>query len=187
MTNPKTSQVWIDCGYNLFAQEGPEAIKVERLAQILDLNKSGFYHYFGDRQSFIEQLMKKHLKDAELLADDFREVQEFDPQFMEVLIKYTLTVMAHNQLVRNRHDDLLTKTYHQVNDMIDPIIIRLFADFIGFKDHLEFSGKYYGQVRDGFYTQISFDRMTYPFLKDYLYQAREVIQLAATLASKATS
>jgi len=182
-----TSESWLDCGYELFSQEGLEEIKVERLAQILNLNKSGFYHYFGSRQSFMEQLMKKHFKIAGILVQDLRSVEEFDPQFIEVLIKHSTAIMVHNQLVRNRHDGLLNKTYHLVNDIVDPVVIPLFADFIGFKDYVDFSAKYYRQVRDGFYTQISFDRMTYPFLRDFLHQAKEVLQQAANLASLNTS
>lgn len=178
---------WIETGYSLFAVDGLEGIQVERLARTLDLNKSGFYHYFGDRESYLEALMKKHLKLSESLAQDFNQVQHFDPQFMEVLIKYTTPVMVHNQLVRNRHHDLLIQTYHQVNAIVDPVVARLFAEFIGFQDHLEFTTKYYSQVRDMFYTQISFERMNYTFLRDFLYQAKEVIQQAAAIASRADS
>jgi AcrR family transcriptional regulator len=187
MTNSTTRQTWIDTGYDLFAKEGLEGIQVERLARILNLNKSGYYHYFGDRNSYIESLMQKQIEYAHQLVKDFSQVRQFDPQFMEVLIKHTTAVMVHNQLVRNRHDELLLQTYQQVNDIVDPVVIRLFADFIGFKDYLEFATKYYSQVRDMFYTQISFERMNYPFLRDFMYQAKEVIQQAAAIASKADS
>jgi hypothetical protein len=47
MTNSKkTIQGWLDVGYKIFAHEGPEGIQVERLARILGVNKSGFYHFF---------------------------------------------------------------------------------------------------------------------------------------------
>ncbi|HOX84193.1 MAG TPA: TetR/AcrR family transcriptional regulator [Chryseolinea sp.] len=177
-------QHWLTTGYTLFAQEGLEGIQVERIARTLNLNKSGFYHHFGDKNSYLEALMNKHVNLADPLVQDFKQVRHFDPQFMEVLIKYTTPVMVHNQLVRNRQDDLLFKTYHQVNEIVDPVVARLFADFIGFQDHLDFTTKYYSQVRDMFYTQISFERMNYPFLRDFLNQSKEVIQHAAAIASK---
>jgi len=187
MTHSTTRQIWIDTGYDLFAKEGLEGIQVERLARITDLNKSGYYHYFGDRETYLEKLMDHHLQIATYMANDLKQVQQLDPHFIEVLIKYTTPVMAHNQLVRNRHDKLLISTYNKVNDIVDPIVSQLFADFIGFKDHLEFSTKYYYQIRDTFYTQITFERMNYPFLRDFMYQAKEVIQQAATIASNTDS
>lgn len=179
--------VWIETGYSLFAMDGLEGTQVERLARTLDLNKSGFYHYFGDRKSYLEALMSKHVNLADSLVRDFNQVQHFDPQFMEVLIKYTTPVMVHNQLVRNRHNDLFIQTYDKVNAIIDPVAARLFADFIGYQDHLDFTTKYFSQVRDMFYTQITFERMNYPFLRDFMNQAKEVIQHAAAIASKADS
>ncbi len=187
MIKSDSKQAWIETGYSLFSLNGPDGIQVEHLARTLALNKSGFYHYFGDRKSYLEALMNKHVNLTDSLVQDFNQVQHFDPQFMEVLIKYTTPVMVHHQLVRNRHDDLLIQTYHQVNAIVDPVVARLFAEFIGFQDHLEFTTKYYSQVRDMFYTQISFERMNYPFLRDFLHQAKDVIQQAVAIASKADS
>jgi AcrR family transcriptional regulator len=48
---------WLSSGYELFAQEGPDGIQVERLARILNLNKSDFYHYFGEIENFLLELM----------------------------------------------------------------------------------------------------------------------------------
>jgi hypothetical protein len=92
--------------------------------------------------------------------------------------------MFTSQLVRNRHDKLMVQTHAQVNEMIDPVLSKLFADFIGHKDHLEFSTKYYNQVRYMFHAQITPERMNYPYLRDFLYEARDVIQLAIELSAK---
>jgi len=184
MSKKKSIQSRIETGYDQFAHEGLEGIQVERLARITDLNKSGYYHYFGNRDTFLQKLMDHHLQIAIPMANDIRQVQHFDPQFMEVLLKYTTPVMAHNQLVRNRHDKLLISTYHNVNEIVDPIVSKLFADFIGFKDHLEFSSRYYSQVRDTFYSQITFERMNYPFLRDFMQEAKAVIQHAVEVAQK---
>ena len=62
MEKAKNSSVWTEVGYNLFAEEGIEGIQVERLARILQLNKSGFYHYFGDIDGYCEELINLHKK-----------------------------------------------------------------------------------------------------------------------------
>jgi hypothetical protein len=95
--------------------------------------------------------------------------------------------MFTNQLVKNRHLKLLAETHELINEMIDPILSKLFADFIGFKDHVEFSAKYFNQVRYMFHARITIEHMTYPYLREFMYEAREVIQNAVAIASKANS
>jgi AcrR family transcriptional regulator len=73
---------WIETGYNLFAHQGIDCVNIERLAKTLGLNKSGFYHYFQDRDSFLEQLMLHHTDMADLIIRDLRSVKQFDPGFI---------------------------------------------------------------------------------------------------------
>ena len=53
MTKSNTSQKWIEAGYERFAHEGPHGIQVERLARIIGVNKSGFYHYLVIMKSLL--------------------------------------------------------------------------------------------------------------------------------------
>jgi len=184
MSKNNSEHTWIEAGYNQFAAEGLEGIQVERLARITGLNKSGYYHYFGDRDSYLEKLMDHHLHLAITYMHELKQIQQFDPEYMELLIKYKTQLMFTSQLVRNRHDKLLVRTHQRINEMVDPILSKLFADFIGFKDHLEFSNKYFNQVRYMLHAQITPERMNYPFLRDFMYEAREVIQRAVEIAAK---
>lgn len=184
MSKINSVHTWIEAGYSQFAAEGLEGLQVERLARITGLNKSGYYHYFGDKETFLEKLMDYHFLEASTMPEDFRKIQNFDPEFMEVLIKHTPKLMFHNQLVRNRHEKLLEKSYLEVNQMIDPIVSKFFGDFIGLNDQREFTSRYYNQVRDTFYSQITFKRMNYPFLRDFIYEAKDVIQRAIELGAE---
>lgn len=176
---------WLNAGYELFAEEGPQGIQVERLARILDLNKSGFYHYFGEIENFLEAWMDIHHRHAVALRDEMNRVQQVDPEFIQALVNFKTSIMFHYQLVRNKHVKLLKDTYEHVNELIDPVNVRLFADFIGFKDRATFAAKYYGQVRDMFYIQINRERMNFDFIRKFLYEARDVINDAIALASQA--
>ncbi len=182
MSKKNSEHIWIEAGYNQFATEGLEGIQVERLARITGLNKAGYYHYFGDRDTFLEKLMEHHLDISTTYTDELKQVQQFDPEYIELIIKYKTPMMFANQLIMNRHDKLLVRTQELVKEMVDPVLSKLFADFIGFSDHLEFSAKYYNQVRYMFHAQISPEKMNYPFLRDFMYEAREVIQRAVELA-----
>jgi AcrR family transcriptional regulator len=183
MSKNNSEHTWIEAGYNQFAAEGLEGIQVERLARITGLNKAGYYHYFGDRETFLEKLMEHHLYLATTYMNELKRIQQFDPEYIDLLIKYATPLMVTSQLVRNRHDKLMVQTHARINEMLDPVLSKLFADFIGFKDYPDFAAKYYNQVRYMFHAQITPERMNYPFLRDFLYEAREVIQRAVELAA----
>lgn len=167
--------VWIAAGYEQFAAEGLEGIQVERLARITALNKSGYYHYFGDRDSFLEFLMKHHLSIAEQMANEIHLVRQIDPDFIAILLKYTETVMVHMQLVRNRDHKLLYETFRRVNGIIDPKILPAWANFINSPLDHSFTAKYFEQVRDMFYSRITFERMNYAYVRNLLYDAKQIV------------
>ncbi|MEM7438065.1 MAG: TetR/AcrR family transcriptional regulator [Pseudomonadota bacterium] len=43
-----TRQIWLDAAYDLFVNEGIEAVKIMALAKKLDLTRTGFYWHFKD-------------------------------------------------------------------------------------------------------------------------------------------
>ena len=76
MSKLKT-EAWVKAGYKLFGKEGMEAIKVERLARILQLNKSGFYHYFGSMKSYLKSLLQYHIGLSKVIAEEIARCERF--------------------------------------------------------------------------------------------------------------
>ncbi|MCU0357454.1 MAG: TetR/AcrR family transcriptional regulator [Cyclobacteriaceae bacterium] len=167
-------QQWIEIGYTIFSKEGPEGLQVERLARILDLNKSGFYYYFGDLDSFIDQLFAYHLEKAHAIVLQFRNAATFDPDFFSILIAFKPSILFHMQLVRNRHIKKCHDLYKTINAMVDPEILRLFSDFIGLQNHHELVASFYDQSRDMFYARITDENMNELFLRNLLGEVREL-------------
>ncbi len=52
---PRSS--WIDAGLRALAAGGPDAVRVELLAQELGVTRGGFYWYFEGRQAFLDELL----------------------------------------------------------------------------------------------------------------------------------
>jgi AcrR family transcriptional regulator len=48
---------WIDEGLRALAAGGPEAVRVEPLAQALGVTKGGFYGHFADRNALLEEML----------------------------------------------------------------------------------------------------------------------------------
>jgi len=96
MPNNNSELTWIESGYNQFASEGLEGIQVERLARITGLNKSGFYHYFGDRETYLEKLMAHHLQIAVQMAGDLKQVQRLYVEARDI-IQYAIEFGAKTE------------------------------------------------------------------------------------------
>src|SRR5918995_586678 len=93
---------WAETGYDLFAHDGLEGMQVERLARIVNLNKSGFYHYFGDLDGYLEFLLAMHERKLEIYFDEVKRTKTIDPEYLHLLIKYKVPTLFHMQLLRMR-------------------------------------------------------------------------------------
>src|SRR5260370_40660501 len=52
---PRSS--WIDAGLRALAAGGPEAVRIEPLAEVLGVSKGGFYWQFDDRRALLEEML----------------------------------------------------------------------------------------------------------------------------------
>jgi AcrR family transcriptional regulator len=52
-----TRDAWIDAGLSALADGGPDAVRVDALAQTLGVTRGGFYHQFDDRQALLDALL----------------------------------------------------------------------------------------------------------------------------------
>ncbi|HEX7825762.1 MAG TPA: TetR/AcrR family transcriptional regulator [Mycobacterium sp.] len=52
-----TRDAWIDAGLSALAHGGPDAVRVDVLAQKLGVTRGGFYHQFDSRPAFLDALL----------------------------------------------------------------------------------------------------------------------------------
>src|SRR5919201_4655764 len=52
---PRSS--WIDEGLRALAAGGPDAVRIETLAEALGVTKGGFYWHFDDRGALLEEML----------------------------------------------------------------------------------------------------------------------------------
>ncbi len=176
MEKAKNSSAWTEVGYELFATEGLDGIQVERLARILQLNKSGFYHYFGDMEVFCEELLRLHDKICDQYLIEVSKLTSIDPGFLQLMIKYKTGVLFNLQLIRHNDNPLFHKKAERV-DLEEEVLLRaLWSDYIGFHDSPPLAIKYYGIVRDMLYTRLSPQNFNYPFLHNMMTEAKVLME-----------
>ena len=54
---PRSS--WVDAGLRALAAGGPDAVRIEPLAQALGVTKGGFYWHFGDRSALLDEMLDR--------------------------------------------------------------------------------------------------------------------------------
>jgi AcrR family transcriptional regulator len=176
MEKAKNLSVWTEAGYNLFAAEGIEGIQVERLARIVQLNKSGFYHYFGDIDGYCEELIKLHKRKADLFLADVARVKSIDPDYLMVLVQHKIPCMFHLQLIRSKNSPLFYKTAEQIDEQEDALVGELWTDYLGLHGRPVLAIRYFNIVRDMLYLRINFKNFDYHFLHNVMADAKAIMQ-----------
>jgi AcrR family transcriptional regulator len=184
MHRATNSLLWVEQGYQLFAEEGLEGIQVERIARILQLNKSGFYHYFGDLEGFCAQLEVLHLSKVSHFLQGIQQCKQLDPDYLLLLVRYAPTVMFQVQLTRNKEHYSFYKTSEVVDQQVNTTIHKLWSEFIGKQHNQDLTLRYFHIVRDMFYTRISFSNLNYQFLHDFAANAKGLIDQVAGQAAE---
>jgi hypothetical protein len=175
MEKEKTSEKWLEMGYDLFAHEGPDGIHVERIARILNLNKSSFYHFFGTMEIFYEHLMVHHYNAMQLALDECKSAQTFDPEYLNTAIKHKVAFMAQVQLNQHKSNPVFTQAHQKINQKIDQSIGEIWNKYqtVAYKGHPYLL--YLGFVRDAFYARVTFANFNYNFLRALLTEAKAIV------------
>jgi len=158
---PKSIQKWLEAGYELFAIEGPDGVQVEKLARRLGLNKSGFYHNFGDHESFFSALVQYHSQVNEQFCNEIRQLEKFDPDFLKLAIKYRTAVSAQMQFRKHSGNPMFKKAFEDAQNHNKRFIIPLWADYLQIPDDMSLATELYGIFRDVFFIHIGFEDLTY--------------------------
>lgn len=171
----KTSTKWIETGYNLLAIAGPGGVHIEKIARILEANKSSFYHFFGTMEIFYDELILHHYERIDMVLNECKNLQSLDPEYLVQMVKHKVIFMVQVQLARQKNDPLFSKASLHINQKIDQSILRLWNKHIGIFDNDVLSLLYLNFVRDTFYSRVTFENFTYGFLHDMAVEAKKIV------------
>jgi AcrR family transcriptional regulator len=176
MARENSATKWLETGYTIFAREGPDGIQIEKIARLLALNKSSFYHYFGTFEIFYELLVQHHYNRIDMAMKDAQVATCLDPDYLEIVVKHKVTFMFQMQLTRYKSNALFSKACSRVNQKMDESVILLWNKHLGVIDNDDLSLLFLGFVRDSFYARVSFENFNYYFLHDLVSGARRIVE-----------
>lgn len=167
---------WLNLGYELFSEEGHEGLQVERLSRILGKNKSGFYHFFGNRETFLKRLMQMHFANEEALIPRLVTLGEVDQRFLNLLVENKQTILFQTQLVKNRDIALFQETYLNVNELVENAVRPVWVRYLGVSEDLAM--KYWRLIRDTFYARVTTATFNQEWLWDFVKEAKSILSEA---------
>ena len=166
---------WLEAGYDLFINKGQYATNVELLARVLDRNKSAFYHFFGNRETYMEFLLNYHSTKVESFIDEVKGIGQYDPHYINLLIKHHRIILFNSQLIKNGHNKLCDNAFREINLRIDEHILPIWSKHVGLEHDPDLSKRYHHIIRDYMYLRVTPELINYDFLSALASEAKLII------------
>jgi AcrR family transcriptional regulator len=135
---------WIQEGLRALAAGGPEAVRIEALAQALGVSKGGFYWHFGDRRALLEEMLDTWER---TMVDEVIETVEAEGEDARSRLRqlFALAVASGGELLRielavrswARREKTVAARLRQVDDRRMDYMRSLFADICEDEDEVE--------------------------------------------------
>lgn len=170
------TQPWIQAGYELFAEEGPTGLKVERLARQVGKSKSSFYHHFADLEVFIEFLLAFHMDRSREIADRERQCNNVIPELLEVILAVKQDLFFSRQLRIHRHIPKFKACFEASSHEVGDAIIGIWAKELGLKGNSHLALMVLNLSLENFYLQITPQSLTYEWLEEYVRGLKQMVQ-----------
>ncbi len=174
MKTKEVQKPWIEYGYKVFAFEGPQGLKIERLSREIGKNKSSFYHHFADLEIFTSLLLDYHITQVILIAEKESYCKSINELF-DIIIEYKIYLMFNRQLRIHRINDEFEKCFVKTNEITVKSIIGIWAEMLGLKDNSYLAGLVLNLSLENFYLQITDETLNHTWLNNYINQLRELI------------
>ena len=132
---------WIEQGLRALAAGGPEAVRIEPLAQALGVTRGGFYWHFTDRRALLEEMLDtwERATTQEVAERLEREGGDASARLRRLLVLTSPSVLMTDLAVRDwaRRDPAITERLRRVDNQRMDYLRSLFGTFCADPDDIE--------------------------------------------------
>jgi AcrR family transcriptional regulator len=166
---------WIKAGYKLLGKEGVDGVKVERLARILQLNKSGFYHYFGSMKIYLKNLLEYHVEMAKVIAPEIATCENLDPDLLLLMIKHKGFFLVESQLLLKSKPAYFGADADESGKIINKELLPLWRKDTQLPADSAVALSYLNIILHFFYARINSENLSYQYLHSLTFETEEVL------------
>jgi len=178
----ESSKKWIEVGYKMFAKDGPDGINVERISKIIGASKSAFYRNFIDREVYFSELVEQHSLICLQYFKDIKLIKQWDPDFINLVIKYKTSVLFQIQLRKNMDKLLFKEAFEKIKKRNDKECLHLWAAYLKIPENNEVALQLLHLFSDALSLRLTCENMTYKLLFNLGDEIRNIIYSLQTLS-----
>jgi len=169
-------EIWLKAGYNLLGREGMEGVKIERIARVLDLNKSGFYYYFKTMEGFLTCLLQYHVHMAGEVATEILRCRTIDPDLLLLIVRHKSFFLVESQLLVKSRFAHVNHDVDEAGKIITNELLTHWAQNNNAPSDTAVALAYLNIIRHFMYARIDADNITYEFLRDLTVETKKVFE-----------
>jgi AcrR family transcriptional regulator len=169
-------QKWIEAGYEVFAMEGPEGVQIEKLARKIGVNKSGFYHHFGDRDVFFLKLIDYHYIRNEEFFKELSETQQFDPDVISLIVKYKSISFFQSQLRKHMDNPIYSSAFTKVKKRNEKAYVTRWSEYLKIDENPDLALELWDIVRDLYFIRLNNDKLNFESIQILVKEVYEIVQ-----------
>lgn len=166
---------WVLVGYEIFSLKGDKELKVEDLARKVGISKSSFYHHFADMEYFIEELLKHHLNQTQIIAQKEKSANKIDPDLINILIEHKTDLLFNRQLRVNRENKLYSNILARSNEVAADYFIDIWQRDLNMKFTKQQLDGAFNLALENFYLQITYENINKDWLSNYFAELKSVL------------
>lgn len=152
----------------MIAENGFNRISIESIARSMSKSKSSFYHYFGDLELFIEDLLDHHEERSVLFAREISTCEHIRPDMVNIFVDYKTDLFFHKQLRINRANPTYKQCFEKVFHKYEVAILDNWAIFLGLEKQKAFAQAFLHLIAENFLLKITLDSYSHEWLDNYL-------------------
>lgn len=158
----RTKQIWIEKGYEHFALYGPDKLSINKISKEIGYSRASFYHFFGDMDVFIEELLDMHWQiNQQFCSAGVLECKKLFPDLYLLLEQYPIPMQFSKQLFLNRNNPafnyLFMKAY---NASARIFILKLFSEQFGLHHNDKDTYNLWLTVGESWYSRLDPDNLS---------------------------
>ena len=174
-------QQWLEKGYSPIAEYGLNGVSVEFLAKKLGTSKSSFYHYFGNFDYFVSELLDFHLERAAARGLEIAACESM----LEVVPIFLLNqddILFNKQLRINRDKVEFSNYSKKAYQKVEVAMLDKWSTYLNLEDHTLFAQAFLQLIADNFLLQITKQNFNQDWILEYLKSVEYIlIQMRAVI------
>jgi len=166
---------WIKIGYQIFAKQGPNHLKIEPLSKKVGKNKSSFYHLFADLNIFTSVLLDHHLEQAQIIAAKEMNCSSKE-ELIEIPIEHKTDLLFNRQLRIHRARKDFETCFLKTNQMTAPAIVGIWSEILDLKNDSFLAELIFKLSLENFFLQITEESINKEWLNKYFTELNNLVK-----------